>query len=88
MASSSTDRWNALDFGPPPESGEEPDDPVLVDYVSDGAIAVITQSVTGDCGRVSGTIASSGLTRIAVHAGRKLATTAARTDPMAAKATR
>ena len=36
-----TDRWKALDFGPP--SGEaEPDQPVLVEYVSGGRIAVIT----------------------------------------------
>src|SRR5215213_8093342 len=36
-----TDRWDALDFGPP-TSGPEPDEPVLVDYVSDGRIALIT----------------------------------------------
>jgi enoyl-CoA hydratase len=37
-----TDRWKALDFGPPPSGEAEPDQPVLVDYVSDGRIAVIT----------------------------------------------
>lgn len=37
-----TDRWKALDFGPPQADAEEPDDPVLVDYLGDGAIAVIT----------------------------------------------
>jgi enoyl-CoA hydratase len=37
-----TDRWKALDFGPPSEGGDESDDPVLTDYLSDGAIAVIT----------------------------------------------
>lgn len=44
MASSTThtDRWKALDFGPPPASADEPDDPVLIDYLGDGAIAVIT----------------------------------------------
>ncbi len=42
MAPNPTDRWKALDFGPPPEAGDEPDDPVLVDHISDGAIAVIT----------------------------------------------
>ena len=44
MASSTThtDRWKALNFGPPPASGDEPDDPVLIDYLGDGAIAVIT----------------------------------------------
>src|SRR3954447_22612338 len=36
-----TDRWDALDFGPP-TSGPEPDEPVLVDYVSDGRVALIT----------------------------------------------
>src|SRR3954464_13463181 len=38
----STDRWSALDFGPPPSDLEEPDSPVLVDYLSDGRVAVIT----------------------------------------------
>ena len=44
MASSTThtDRWKALNFGPPPASGDEPDDPVLIDYLGNGAIAVIT----------------------------------------------
>jgi enoyl-CoA hydratase len=37
-----TDRWKALDFGPPPSGGEEPDQPVLVDYLADERIAVIT----------------------------------------------
>ena len=43
MASGSTptDRWKALDFGPLSDGGEE-SEPVLVDYVGDGAIAVIT----------------------------------------------
>ena len=36
-----TDRWDSLDFGPPVE-GPEPDEPVLVDYVLDGRVAVIT----------------------------------------------
>src|SRR3954447_26033769 len=38
----STDRWKALDFGPPPSGLEEPDSPVLVDYLSDGEVALIT----------------------------------------------
>ena len=44
MASSATptDRWKALDFGPPQANADEPDDPVLIDYLGDGAIAVIT----------------------------------------------
>jgi enoyl-CoA hydratase len=36
-----TDRWDTLDFGPP-AAGPEPDEPVLVDYVSDDRIAIIT----------------------------------------------
>ena len=44
MASSTTptDRWKALDFAAPPAGADEPDDPVLVDYLHDGVIAVIT----------------------------------------------
>jgi enoyl-CoA hydratase len=37
-----TDRWKALDFGPPPSGEAEPDQPVVVEYVSGGRIAVIT----------------------------------------------
>jgi len=37
-----TDRWQALDFGPPPSDGEEPESPVLVDHLADGRIALIT----------------------------------------------
>jgi len=37
----STDRWKALDFAPPPGDAE-PDQPVLVEYLSDGRIALIT----------------------------------------------
>ena len=36
-----TDRWDALDFGPPSE-GDEPAESVLVEYLSDGRVAVIT----------------------------------------------
>jgi enoyl-CoA hydratase len=39
---SGTDRWKALDFGPPASGEQEPDQPVLVDYVVDGHVAVIT----------------------------------------------
>jgi len=38
----STDRWSALDFGPPPSGLEEPESPVLVDYLSEGQVALIT----------------------------------------------
>jgi enoyl-CoA hydratase len=37
-----TDRWDTLDFGPPPDAGDEPDRPVLLEYVTDDRIAVIT----------------------------------------------
>jgi enoyl-CoA hydratase len=37
-----TDRWKALDFGPPPADAEEPASPVLLDFVSDDRVAVIT----------------------------------------------
>jgi enoyl-CoA hydratase len=37
-----TDRWKALDFGPPATDGAEPDSPVLVDHLLDGQVAVIT----------------------------------------------
>jgi enoyl-CoA hydratase len=40
--SARTDRWKALDFGPPPSGGDEPDSPVLVDHLSDGRVALIT----------------------------------------------
>ncbi len=42
MSSTSTDRWQALDFGPPSSDLAEPDSPVLVEYLSDGRIAIIT----------------------------------------------
>ena len=41
-AKTSTDRWKALDFGPPPADAAEPDEPVLVDYVAGRRVAVIT----------------------------------------------
>src|SRR3954465_12708864 len=42
MSTSSTDRWAALDFGPPAPDVEETEPPVLLDYLSDGRVAVIT----------------------------------------------
>jgi enoyl-CoA hydratase len=38
----STDRWKAVDFGPPPTGEDEPDQPVLLEYLADERIAVIT----------------------------------------------
>ncbi len=40
--SSNTDRWKALDFGPPGSDLAEPDSPVLVDYLSEDRVAIIT----------------------------------------------
>src|SRR4051794_32195684 len=40
--STGTDRWAALDFGPPPSGGDEPESPVLVDHLADGRVALIT----------------------------------------------
>ena len=42
-----TDRWKALDFGPPPSEVTEPDLPVLVEYVSGGRVALITLNRPG-----------------------------------------
>ena len=42
MSSSGTDRWAALDFGPPAPDVEETEPPVLLDYVSEGRVARIT----------------------------------------------
>jgi enoyl-CoA hydratase len=42
MNPTSTDRWKDLDFGPPPSGLEEPGSPVLVDYLSEGQVALIT----------------------------------------------
>lgn len=36
-----TNRWDALDFGPPSE-GDEPDESVHVEHVADGKVAVVT----------------------------------------------
>jgi enoyl-CoA hydratase/carnithine racemase len=37
-----TDRWKALEFGPPPSGEQEPDLPVLVEYTHGDRVAVIT----------------------------------------------
>jgi enoyl-CoA hydratase/carnithine racemase len=42
MSSSGTDRWAALDFGPPAPDVEEAEDPVLLDYLADGRVALVT----------------------------------------------
>ncbi len=40
--STGTDRWEVLDFGPPPPEGNEPDNSVLLEYAAGDSIAVIT----------------------------------------------
>lgn len=42
MSTSSTDRWEALDFAPPAPDIEETEPSVLLDYLSGGAVARIT----------------------------------------------
>jgi enoyl-CoA hydratase len=42
MSSSGTDRWAALDFGPPAPDVVETEAPVLLDYLLDGQVALVT----------------------------------------------
>ena len=42
MTSSGTERWKALDFGPPPDDVAETEASVLVDYLDSGRVAVVT----------------------------------------------
>src|ERR671912_1088102 len=42
MSPSSTDRWAALDFGPPAPDVVETEPPILLDYLSEGRVARIT----------------------------------------------
>jgi enoyl-CoA hydratase len=37
-----TERWKALGFGPPPADAAEPESPVLLEYASNGRVAVVT----------------------------------------------
>jgi enoyl-CoA hydratase len=73
-----TDRWK--DFAPPPTGGEEPKQPVLVDYLADGHVALITlnrpqadNAITTEMGarltEVLETIAVRGAVRVAVITG-------------------
>src|SRR5215831_6548094 len=75
-----TDRWKALDFGPPPTEEQEPDLPVLAEYVSGGRIAVITlnrphadNAITTDMGarltEILETIAVRPSVRVAILTG-------------------
>jgi enoyl-CoA hydratase len=76
----STDRWNALDFGPPPSGLAEPDRPVLVEYGSGGRVALITlnrphadNAITTDMGarltEILETIAVRPAVRVAILTG-------------------
>ena len=42
MSSPSTDRWAALDFAPPDPDVEETEPPVLLDYLAEGRVALVT----------------------------------------------
>ena len=42
MSSSSTDRWAALDFAPPDADAVETEEPVLLEYLADGRVALVT----------------------------------------------
>ncbi len=42
MSASGTDRWAALDFGPPPPDVVETEDPVLLDFPDGDQVAVVT----------------------------------------------
>jgi enoyl-CoA hydratase len=75
-----TDRWKALDFGPPPSGDQEPEQPVLVDYVADGRVAVVTlnrpnadNAITTEMGarltEILETIAVRATVRVAVITG-------------------
>jgi len=79
-SSTGTDRWDALDFGPPPSEGDEPAESVLVEHVSDGRIAVITlnrphadNAITTDMGarltEILETIAVTASVRVAIITG-------------------
>jgi enoyl-CoA hydratase/carnithine racemase len=74
-----TDRWQALDFGPPPTGAVEPDESVLLEYLDD-RIALITlnrphadNAITTEMGRrlteILDTIAATPAVRVAVITG-------------------
>ena len=75
-----TDRWKALDFGPPPSGDQEPEQPVLVDYLAGGHVAQITlnrphadNAITTEMGarltEILETIAVRAAVRVAVITG-------------------
>ena len=75
-----TDRWKPLDFSAPPPGATEPDTPVLVEYLSEGRVALITlnrpdadNAITTDMGaqltEILETIAVRAAVRVAIITG-------------------
>ena len=74
-----SDRWSALDFGPPSSAAGEPEDPVLLEQVSGGRVAIITlnrpsdNAITTEMGarltEVLETVAVSSSIRVAIITG-------------------
>ena len=80
-AAGARDRWSALDFGPPSSAAGEPEDPVLLEQVSGGRVAIITlnrptdNAITTEMGarltEVLETIAVSHPVRVVHHHRRR-----------------
>ncbi len=79
-SSTGTERWKTLDFGPPPSGQAEPDQPVLLEYVSGERVAIITlnrphadNAITTDMGarltEILETIAVRPAVRVAIITG-------------------
>jgi enoyl-CoA hydratase len=79
-SSTGTERWKTLDFGPPPSGQTEPDQPVLVEFISADRVAVITlnrphadNAITTDMGarltEILETIAVRPTVRVAIITG-------------------
>jgi enoyl-CoA hydratase len=79
-SSTGTERWKTLDFGPPPSGQTEPDQPVLLEFISADRVAVITlnrphadNAITTDMGarltEILETIAVRPTVRVAIVTG-------------------
>ena len=79
-SSTGTGRWKTLDFGPPPSGQAEPDQPVLLEYLSGERVAIITlnrphadNAITTDMGarltEILETIAVRPAVRVAIITG-------------------
>ncbi len=79
-SSTGTERWKTLDFGPPPSGQAEPDQPVLLEYLSGERVAIITlnrphadNAITTDMGarltEILETIAVRPAVRVAIITG-------------------